>query len=89
LTNNWLGYILGDFARNSFGHPVSKMADRLKGHLSLALTELRQIKSEMNDFYGRGQGCQMVCFQTKNPNLGKFGRALDWKMFIYFMAFLE
>jgi hypothetical protein len=22
------------------------------------------------------QGCQMVCFQTKNPNLGKFWRAL-------------
>jgi hypothetical protein len=31
------------------------------------------------------QGCQMVCFQTKNPNLGKFWRALDWKMLIYFM----
>jgi hypothetical protein len=29
------------------------------------------------------QGCQMVCFLTKNPNLGKFWRALDWK--IYFM----
>jgi hypothetical protein len=27
------------------------------------------------------QGCQMVCFQTKNPNLGKFWRAFDWKMF--------
>jgi hypothetical protein len=24
----------------------------------------------------------MVCFQTKNPNLGKFWRALDWKMLI-------
>jgi hypothetical protein len=32
------------------------------------------------------QGCQMVCFQTKSTNLGKFWRALDWKMFIYFMA---
>jgi hypothetical protein len=32
------------------------------------------------------QGCQMVCFQTKNPNLGKFWRALDWKMLIYFMT---
>jgi hypothetical protein len=28
----------------------------------------------------------MVCFQTKHPNLGKFWRALDWKMLIYFMA---
>jgi hypothetical protein len=32
------------------------------------------------------QGCQMVCFQTKNPNLGKFWRALEWKLWIYFMA---
>jgi hypothetical protein len=32
------------------------------------------------------QGCQMVCFQTKNPNLGKFCRALDGKMLLYFMA---
>jgi hypothetical protein len=23
------------------------------------------------------QGCQMVSFQTKNPNLGKFWRALE------------
>jgi hypothetical protein len=26
----------------------------------------------------------MVSSQTQNPNLGKFWRALDWKMFIYF-----
>jgi hypothetical protein len=28
----------------------------------------------------------MVCFQTKNPNLGKFWRALVWKMFMYLKA---
>jgi hypothetical protein len=28
----------------------------------------------------------MVYFQTKNPNLGKFWTALDWKMLIYLMA---
>jgi hypothetical protein len=28
----------------------------------------------------------MVCFQTKNPDLGKFWRALEWKMFVYFMT---
>jgi hypothetical protein len=32
------------------------------------------------------QGCQMVCIQTKNLNLGKFWRALDWKLLMYFMA---
>jgi hypothetical protein len=37
------------------------------------------------DYFGI-QGCQMVCFQTKNPNLGQFWSALDWKIFIYFMA---
>jgi hypothetical protein len=25
------------------------------------------------------QGCQMVYFQTKNPNLGKFWRVSEWK----------
>jgi hypothetical protein len=28
------------------------------------------------------QGCQMVYFQTKNPNLGKFCIALEWKMMV-------
>jgi hypothetical protein len=28
----------------------------------------------------------MVYFKTKNPNLGLFWRALEWKMLVYFMA---
>jgi hypothetical protein len=32
------------------------------------------------------QGCQMICFLTKNPNLGKFWRALELKMFVYFIT---
>jgi hypothetical protein len=33
------------------------------------------------------QGCQMVYFQTKNPNLGKFWRALKLVfLLVYFMA---
>jgi hypothetical protein len=31
-------------------------------------------------------GCQMVYLQTKNPNLGKFWRALEGEMLIYFKA---
>jgi hypothetical protein len=27
----------------------------------------------------------MVCFKTKNPNLGKFWRVLQWKMLVFFM----
>jgi hypothetical protein len=37
-------------------------------------------------FSRRKQGCQMAWFQAKNPTLGKFWRALDWKMFTYCMA---
>jgi hypothetical protein len=37
-------------------------------------------------FDSREQGCQMAYFQTKNPNLGKFWRVLQWKMLIYFVA---
>jgi hypothetical protein len=29
------------------------------------------------------QGCQMVCLQTKNPNLGKFWRFMQWKILFY------
>jgi hypothetical protein len=32
------------------------------------------------------QGFQMVCFQTKNPNLGKFWRVLLWNILVYFMT---
>jgi hypothetical protein len=32
------------------------------------------------------QGCQMVYFQTKNPNFGKFLRVLQWTLLVYFMA---
>jgi hypothetical protein len=35
------------------------------------------------------QGCQMVWFQTQNPNLGIFRSALDWKMCIKFYGHLE
>jgi hypothetical protein len=56
-----------------------------KKHLNeqIYLTRRRWSVLQQNVFT---QGCQMVSFQTKNPNLGKFWRALDWKMLIYFMA---
>jgi hypothetical protein len=31
----------------------------------------------------------MEYFHTKNPNLGIFGRALEWKLLVYFMAVLN
>jgi hypothetical protein len=36
------------------------------------------------------QGCQMVSFQTKNPNLGKFSRAFFFgKRLVYSLAILN
>jgi hypothetical protein len=35
--------------------------------------------------WGQLQGCQMVCFQTKNTKLVKFWRVLQWKLLVYFM----
>jgi hypothetical protein len=52
-------------------------------YLQAGLTQmLRSIKEQTPALV---QGCQMDCFQTKNPNLGKFWRALAWKILLYFM----
>jgi hypothetical protein len=32
------------------------------------------------------QGCQMVYFQTKDPYLGIFWKALEYTMLVYFVA---
>jgi hypothetical protein len=32
------------------------------------------------------QCCQMLYFQTKNPNLCKFGKVLQWKMLVLFVS---
>jgi hypothetical protein len=36
--------------------------------------------------FTQNQACQMVYFQTKNTNLGKFSSVLQWKMLVYFIA---
>jgi hypothetical protein len=53
-----------------------------------------KIKNRPNDknsghLARRLQGCQMVYFQTKNPNLGKFWRTLHRKILIYRNGHLE
>jgi hypothetical protein len=47
---------------------------------------LTRTSEQFGGICGDHQGWQMVCFQTKNLNLGKFWRALDWKFFINFMS---
>jgi hypothetical protein len=40
----------------------------------------------VNEKIGSSQDCQMVYFQTKNPNLGKFWSVLQRKMMVNFMS---
>jgi hypothetical protein len=45
----------------------------------------RLLYAEVNE-HNLNHGCQMIYFQTKNTNLGKFWRALHWKILVNFMA---
>jgi hypothetical protein len=58
---------------------------RGENYFQFQFTETVILRESCHVFCSVPQGCQTVCFQTKNPNLGKFWRALDWKMLIYFM----
>jgi hypothetical protein len=56
-----------------------------RGQSSPLVAKFRNWLLTLRDFFTH-QGCQMVYFQTKNPNLGNFLRTWDWKMLIYFMS---
>jgi hypothetical protein len=70
-------------------HLGGKMKAVDKGQRSFHKTVFISKKFELMEysfeffFRANDQGCQMVYFQTKNTNLGKFWRFLKWKMFIY------
>jgi hypothetical protein len=49
-------------------------------------TECEVAKKHQNRKRVENQGCQIVYFQTKNPNLGKLWNALEWERFVYFMV---
>jgi hypothetical protein len=37
----------------------------------------QEVAEILDRIFTSKQGCQMVCFQTKNPNFGKIWRALE------------
>jgi hypothetical protein len=51
-----------------------------------ATEEIGAMRREIESRKGVGQGCQMVYFQTKNPNLGTLLGVLQWKLLVYFMS---
>jgi hypothetical protein len=73
---NGLGYILGNIVSQT--HLVTLA--------SSAAAAGREDIFVCSVAAGSELGCQMVCFQTKNTNLGTFWRVLRWKMLVYIMA---
>jgi hypothetical protein len=58
--------------------------------ISVIFTKLPTVKFAKSGHpaHGVDKGCHKVYFQTKNPNLGKFLRALEWKMLAYLCSFV-
>jgi hypothetical protein len=75
----WSRDIISRYFKATKGHNYEPHFEQITHVLSVNIVRNGFMKS------APVQGCQMVCFQTKNPNLGKFWRTLDWKMLIYFM----
>jgi hypothetical protein len=50
--------------------PIEDVSEELDRHV-------RETNFQARLFTGTIQGCRMVCFQTKNPTLGKFWRVLQ------------
>jgi hypothetical protein len=60
-TKTGLDHILGDFfGSNASGHPGRDLGRRNRN----------MFYGQLRDFRPMDQGCQMVCFQTKNPKFG-------------------
>jgi hypothetical protein len=74
----WLSFAQQKFGlpmQSGFFHPVQNL-------ITFLCTG-----SRWDRFISLKQGCQMVYFQTKTPNLGKLWRALEWKMLVYLWSF--
>jgi hypothetical protein len=79
---------------NKKKHVILKNLGTQKFIASLAGCEAFEVKLQMSRFIPAPtieilralQGCQTVCFQTKNRNLGKFWEDLQWIILVYFMT---
>jgi hypothetical protein len=70
---------------------VLKKRDKVIGPFAIFFSKKRENRHMPQNEWNRRrvQGCQMVCFQTKNPNFGHIWRVLEWKMLLYFYDHLE
>jgi hypothetical protein len=66
---------------------IGRFFSKTSGHTErLLFATFQDGETQSDPFSARDQGCQMAYFQTRNPDLGKFWRILQWKMLIYLMT---
>jgi hypothetical protein len=77
-----------------YKHRMAQVTNAQTMHENSLLMVYNSVVSYLIDFRQNSKvasctysDCQMVYFQTKNRNLGKFWRTLQWKMLIYIMDF--
>jgi hypothetical protein len=78
--------LLGQFKHTCSNSKISMESTPLNATTRTTPTQLDNVFCDDESFLvrtecsSRVQGCQMICFQAKNPNLGKFWRLLQWKL---------
>jgi hypothetical protein len=66
---------------NFFRRKLAKNRRKLRSlHRPPVLKAMSEAQFKTPNNRDTQQGCQMVYFQAKNPNLGEVWRASDWKM---------
>jgi hypothetical protein len=86
------GFYAGPFSemylRNSIGNNCFLFGGSAEDSCRLRGPKYVCWREQKNVIWALEQGCQMVCFQTKNPNLGKLWRFLQSKTLAYFVTIL-
>jgi hypothetical protein len=85
---NPISAVLAGFKPGSRVHKVDGLATAPFSFVNLGLLN-DESRPSLEFFFTNcenEQGCQMVYFQTKNTNLGKFWTALEWKRLVCSMA---
>jgi hypothetical protein len=84
-----MGFILGDFFTNTSGQPSEKTS-KVASHVTNKY--MAQRLHSRSEYIPKGaciytRVARWYMFIAKNPNLGIFWMALDWKMLVYFLYF--
>jgi hypothetical protein len=77
------GHPVNDIPTHEVSFPFKKLPTYICTNRNDAVGDVAKVR-KLSTKIAVHQGCQMVYFKTKNPELGKFWRALDWKNDIFY-----